>query len=107
MYSLYIGRFQPFHKGHQTMIQKMIDEGKEVCIAIRDTEISEKNPYNSLERYEMVRHKFPYIKIIVIPDIEEVVYGRDVGYGIRELRLDAETESISGTKIRNGDLDNR
>jgi len=40
------------------------------------------------------------IKVISIPDVEEVVYGRKVGWGMREIRLDEETEKISATEIR-------
>ncbi len=40
--SLFIGRYQPFHAGHMALIETVLREGKEVCIAIRDTEISEK-----------------------------------------------------------------
>ena len=40
--------------------------------------------------------------VISIPDIEEVCYGRKVGWGIREIRLDEATEGISATKIREG-----
>ena len=100
-YSLFIGRWQPFHDGHKALIQSVIDEGKEVCIAIRDTEISEDNPFTADRRKEMIQESFPTAKVIVIPDIEEIVYGRGVGWGIREIRLDNKTESISGTKIRN------
>jgi len=38
--------------------------------------------------------------IISIPDIEEICFGRKVGWGIREIRLDKTTEAISATKIR-------
>ena len=106
IYSLFIGRWQPFHKGHQTLIQKVLDEGKNVCVAIRDTEVSNKNPYSAQEREEMIQKVFPQVKIITIPDIEEIIHGRDVGWGIRELRLDQDIEAISGTKIRDN-LDNR
>ena len=99
-YSLFIGRWQPFHKGHQALIQRVLDEGKNVCVAIRDTEISEDNPYTAEEREQMIKDVFPQVKVIVIPDIEEVVYGRKVGWGIREIRLDEDTEKISGTSIR-------
>jgi hypothetical protein len=40
------------------------------------------------------------IKIVLIPDITEVIYGRNVGWGIREIRLPKDIEEISGTKIR-------
>jgi len=99
-YSLFIGRWQPFHEGHQKLIQKVLDEGKNVCVAIRDTEISETDPYTTQERQLMINNIFPEVKVIVIPDIEEVIYGRNVGWGIREIRLDEVTESISATKIR-------
>jgi len=40
------------------------------------------------------------VRVVVIPDITEVCYGRKVGWGIREIKLDAATERISATKIR-------
>lgn len=100
IYSLFIGRWQPFHAGHQKLIQTVLDEGKNVCVAVRDTEISEENPFTAATRREMILKVFPQVKVIVIPDIEEVVYGRKVGWGIRELKLDEATEAISGTDIR-------
>lgn len=109
-YSLFIGRWQPFHEGHKKLIQTVLDEGKNVCVAIRDTEISDKNPYTAGERKNMITRAFAgnsHVRVIIIPDIEDVVYGRDVGWGIREIRLDPNTEAISGTKIRNDNLDNR
>lgn len=104
-YSLFIGRFQPFHNGHRAQIDKLLSEGKNVCIAIRRTEHSESDPYPAMDRFKMIRtaypaYAFPNVEVIIIPDIEEVVYGRDVGYKIREVRLDEDTESISATKIR-------
>ena len=101
IYSLFIGRFQPLHEGHVKLIRAVLNEGKKVCIALRDTNIDENNPYSIEERKEMFKREFGNeVKIIVIPDIEEVVYGRKVGWGIREIRLDKETEDISATKLR-------
>ena len=105
-YSLFIGRYQPFHKGHAKLIRTVLNEGKNVCIAIRDTSIDFSNPYNMLFRKKLIQEEFyneiyeKRVKIIVIPDIEEVCYGRKVGWGIREIRLDKKTESISATKLR-------
>jgi len=102
-YSLFIGRWQPFHDGHKAMIDLVINEGKSVCIALRDTRKDASNPFSVEERIEMIRKVYPdedTVKIIVIPDISEVCYGRKVGYGIREIRLGEELETISGTKIR-------
>ncbi len=100
IYSLFIGRWQPFHEGHRKLIQKVLDEGRNVCVAIRDTEISEENPFTAEEREKMILRAFPMVRVIVIPDIEEVVFGRKVGWGIREIKLDEDTESISATEIR-------
>jgi adenylylsulfate kinase len=36
--SLFIGRWSPFHEGHQALIESVLSTGKPVVIAIRDTE---------------------------------------------------------------------
>lgn len=99
-HSLLIGRWQPFHKGHQALVQTLLDEGKNVCVAIRDTEIDEDNPFTAEQRRKAILSVFPQVKVIIIPDIEEVVYGRKVGWNVREVRLNPEIEQISGTEIR-------
>ena len=43
--ALFIGRYQPFHPGHQRLIEEGLRRVGQVCIAIRDTHgIDEKNP---------------------------------------------------------------
>lgn len=101
--SLFVGRFQPFHAGHRALIDSVLAEGKTVLIAIRETPLSGSDPYSVEQRAEMIRATYPdeeQVAIISIPDISEVCYGREVGYAIREIRLDAATEAISGTAIR-------
>ena len=100
IYSLFIGRWQPLHEGHLSLFDKVRKEGKNILIGIRNTPISENDPYSVKERIEMIKEKVPDAEILVMPDIEEIVYGRKVGWGIREIRLDGETEKISATKIR-------
>jgi len=39
-------------------------------------------------------------EIIDVPNIVDIMYGRDVGYTFTEERLDEEIEAISATKIR-------
>tara|TARA_R100001377_G_C3190873_1_gene110553 strand:- start:709 stop:933 length:225 start_codon:yes stop_codon:yes gene_type:complete len=39
-------------------------------------------------------------EIIPVPNIVNITYGRDVGYKIEQEKLDAKTESISASKIR-------
>ncbi len=107
--SMFIGRYQPFHDGHKTLIDTAIKEGNNVVIALRDTPIQDTDPYSIEERFGLIKKKYPEavmypekgkIVVCVIPDISEVCYGRKVGWGIRQIKLDKETESISATKIR-------
>jgi len=100
-YSYFIGRYQPLHEGHIKLFQSVLDEGKDVCVALRDTMITPSNPYTTAERKKMIQDVFgDRIKVIVVPDVKEVCYGRKVGWGIREIRLDMDTEAISATAIR-------
>lgn len=99
-HSLFIGRWQPLHEGHMALFDQVRKEGKNILIGIRDTGIDEKNPFSIQERIAMIKTKVPDAEVVVVPDIEEVCYGRKVGYGIREVRLDDEIEKISATKIR-------
>jgi adenylyl-sulfate kinase len=106
-YALYIGRWQPFHNGHKFIIDKAMKEGKDVCIAIRDTEISDKNPYTVEQRIEMIWRVYSdKVKTIVIPDIESVNIGRKVGYDVIRYDVPKNITKISGTKIRAGKDDN-
>ena len=105
-YSLFIGRWQviPPHKGHIALIETALKEGKNTLIAIRDTKRDENNPYSVEQRRRALKRAFrkwgKKVKIIKIPDIEAVCFGRKVGYDIREIKLSKDLESISGTAIR-------
>ena len=59
IYSLFIGRWQPFHDGHKALIDLVLAEGKNVCIAVRDTELSEDNPLDNNTRRAIIRRWFP------------------------------------------------
>ena len=101
---MFPGRWQPLHKGHLTIINKALDEGKNVWIAIRDTEISESNPFTVKQREEMIKRAFGdlYGKRVIataIPDIEAIHYSRGVGYDVKQIEVPKE---ISATKIRAG-----
>ncbi len=102
--SLFVGRWQPFHQGHKALIETILKKGKPVTIAIRDTEIDHNNPFSTFERWSMIQKELTeygnLVKVVVIPDIDEICYGRDVGYGIRKIDLEEKIESISGTKTR-------
>ena len=105
-YALFIGRWQPFHDGHQWLINQQLDKGKSVCIAIRDVSQDEKNIWTSLEIKLMLEERFEVeircgaIQVIVIPDIDSINIGRDVGYDIIEHVPSEKIAQISATKIR-------
>ncbi|MCK9431371.1 MAG: adenylyl-sulfate kinase [Candidatus Omnitrophica bacterium] len=102
-YALFIGRWQPFHKGHKYLIDEALAKGENVCVAIRDTEISEHNPYGVEQRAEMIRRVYgSQVEIIAIPDISSINIGRKVGYDVNRIDPPAEIEKISGTNVRAG-----
>lgn len=100
-YALFIGRWQPFHLGHKYIIDKALKEGKNVAIAVRETEISEKNPYTVEQRIEMIRKIYgDRVKVFPICDIESINIGRNVGYEIKKIEVPEQIKEISGTEIR-------
>ena len=105
-YSLFIGRWQPWHDGHQWLIDQRLKEGKNVCIAIRDVEPNKDQPWTAEQIKHNLKTRFfneivdDKIKIIIIPDIESVNYGRGVGYQIIQHNPPLDVKEISATKIR-------
>jgi len=105
-YAMFVGRWQPLHKGHQSLFQEAMNEGKNVLICIRDIEPDEKNPFspeevkkNILEHYSEQTEK-GIVKVMIIPDICSIEFGRGVGYDIIERIPPVEISDISATKIR-------
>lgn len=105
-FSLFIGRWQPWHAGHRWLIDQRLNEGKNVCIAIRDVEPNENQPWTADEVVQNLGNELQdlieqgRVKVIKIPDIESVNYGRGVGYEIIEHVPPNNIEEISATKIR-------
>lgn len=103
-YAIFIGRYQPYHYGHINLIQQKLDEGIPALIIVRDIEPDEKNPFTTEQTVAMIKKyheaKGDDVKVIVIPDIESVNYGRGVGYEINEYTPTEEIAFISATKIR-------
>ena len=103
-YAIFVGRYQPYHYGHINLIQQKLDEGIPALIMIRDIEPDEKNPFTTEQTVSMIEkyheNKGDDVKVMVIPDIESVNYGRGVGYEINEYTPTEEIGFISATKIR-------
>jgi cytidyltransferase-like protein len=105
-YSMLVGRFQPFHDGHKWLMNQCLDEGKNVLICIRDIEPDDKNPYTSQEVENRITGLLidliqeGRVRVMIIPDIESINFGRGVGYDIIEHIPPQEVSDISATKIR-------
>ncbi len=105
-YSMFIGRWQPWHKGHRWLIDQRLNEGKNVLVCIREVSLDDSNPYNPQDVKENIENelsdliKLNRVKVIIIPDIESVNYGRGVGYEIIEHVPPQDIGEISATKIR-------
>lgn len=105
-YAMFIGRWQPWHKGHRWLIDQQLNQGKKVCIAIRDMQPDEKNPYSAIQVMMNITNELidlveqGMIRIMIIPDIESINFGRGVGYDIIEHIPPTDVAEISATKIR-------
>lgn len=105
-YSLFIGRWQPWHDGHRWLIDQRLNQGKKVWLAIRDVPVDENNPYSPEQVLDNLTNELldlieeGKVIISIIPDIESVNYGRGVGYEIIEHIPPTEIKEISATKIR-------
>lgn len=109
-YCVFIGRWSPFHKGHYNIIKRKLDKGKSALILVRDTSYKD-DIWTANERKAMIEAVLPKekVKVDIIPDIESVIIGRNVGYDIEEMIVEDEVAKISGTFIRKNYLagDNR
>lgn len=114
-YELFIGRWQPLHDGHKALFQQVLNRGDKLCIAIREGEVNEKNPFSATEVMANISEFYKnnillgQVKVITIPDICSVNFGRGVGYDIIEYIPPTEVADISATKVReemrkNGEL---
>lgn len=104
-YAIFIGRFQPYHYGHIELVEQKLKNGIPALIMVRDIEPDEKNPFTTEQTVSMIekyhKSKGDDVKVIIIPDIESVNFGRGVGYEINEFIPPKEVSGISATGIRN------
>jgi nicotinamide mononucleotide adenylyltransferase len=105
-FALFIGRWQPLHSSHKALFNQALNEGKNVCIAIRDVEVNDKNPFKAEDIKLNIEEEFALlvntgrVKVIIIPDIHSVEFGRGVGYDVIEHIPPTEIGEVSATKIR-------
>ena len=99
------GRWQPLHVGHEWLIQQELDKGKRVVVGIRDTPITDSDPYSAVMRKRMIEHRYAGENVVawIMPDIEAISYGRKVGYAVREASdIPPEVFTVSATGVRKG-----
>ena len=103
------GRWQPLHVGHEWLIQQELDKGKRVVVGIRDTPVTDSDPYSAEIRKRMIEHRYrgEDVEAWIMPDIEAVSYGRKVGYEVREAQdIPPEVFEVSATGVRGGNRAN-
>mgnify|MGYP000259420819 FL=1 len=113
-----LGRWQPWHDGHQELFKRCHAMTGQVCIMIR--QVPEKREANSrvpgqddnpfdIETVQqniidgLAKDGFTIMEdyvIMVVPNIVDISYGRGVGYTFTEHDLGKEIHDISATKIR-------
>ena len=105
-FAMFLGRWQPLHDGHKELFSQALNAGRNLCILIRDTPVSEKNPFTSeqvkqnIEEYYSEGVKNGNVVVMVVPNITSINFGRGVGYDIIEHIPPTEIADISATKIR-------
>ncbi len=99
-----LGRWQPWHDGHQKLFEEILKKTGQVNIMVRDVQGVGDNPFdfetvkeNILKALNEFKNR---IKITLVPNLTNICYGRGVGYKIEEIVLDKEVQEISATKIR-------
>jgi adenylylsulfate kinase len=98
--TLMLGRYQPWHEGHAALKDEAHKRTPQVFVGIRNTyNTSVKDPLT----YDKVDSFIPNADNTLkmrLPNITNIVYGRDVGYLIEKVELGATIEAISATDKR-------
>lgn len=100
-----LGRWQPWHLGHQTLFEEILKKTGQVNIMVRDVQGIDDNPFDfQTVKINIEKALFEYkgrFKVSLVPNITNICYGRSVGYKIEEIKLPEQIQKISATKIRN------
>ena len=100
-----LGRWQPFHEGHYALFEEIVKKTGQVCIQIRDVQGVDDNPFTFDTIKKNIENKLKpkydgRFKIMLVPNITNISYGRGVGYKIEKVVLPEEIQKISATNIR-------
>ena len=119
-----LGRWQPWHDGHQALFTRCVAKTGQVAIQVRDVQGAsggdgqDDNPFNWDEVCQNIEAGLLHdgfkrgveYEIMLVPNIVNITYGRGVGYSFEEEVFDSSVTDISATKIRqklreDGELD--
>ena len=109
-----LGRWQPWHAGHQELFKRAIKKTGHWIIQVSDVygasggDGQEDNPFDwdlVCSNIEKGLKKDSYdrgihYEIMLVPNVVNITYGRGVGYVFEEEVFDKEVNEISATKIR-------
>jgi adenylylsulfate kinase-like enzyme len=101
--TLMLGRYQPWHEGHHALYVEAGKRTDQVLLGVRNTyNTSEKDPlkFDQVKEYIAKDEFMDGAMVLRLPNITNIVYGRDVGYKIEQVELPADIQSISATQKR-------
>jgi nicotinamide mononucleotide adenylyltransferase len=108
-YSMFVGRWQGVHDGHKWLFDQQLKKGKNILICIRDCPLDDPDEENKYIPEEIMGHLSEEyreeilegrVKLMIIPDIESINYGREVGYEIIEHKPPEHIKNIHGRELR-------
>lgn len=109
-----LGRWQPWHDGHQALFKRCLAKTGQVIIQVRDVhgasggDGQDDNPFSwktvclNIEKGLLADgfKRGTEYEIMLVPNIVNITYGRGVGYSFEEEVFDESVTKISATKIR-------
>ena len=109
-----LGRWQPWHDGHQALFKRCVAKTGQVAIQVRDVQGAsggdgqDDNPFDwdaVCQNIEagLLKDGFKRgqeYEIMLVPIIVNITYGRGVGYKFEEEVFEEAITDISATKIR-------
>ena len=109
-----LGRWQPWHDGHQALFKRCVAKTGQVAIQVRDVQGAsggtgqDDNPFDwetVCKNIETGLAKDGFkrgneYEIMLVPNIVNITYGRGVGYVFEEEVFEEEIHNISATNIR-------
>jgi adenylylsulfate kinase len=101
--TLMLGRYQPWHEGHHALYREAGKRTNQVLLGVRNTyNTSEKDPlkFDQVKEYIAKDEFMDGALVLRLPNITNIVYGRDVGYKIEQVDLGADIHAISATQKR-------